>query len=150
MSKNYLKDEVLEAMQNSGGIMSTVAKRLGGDWHTAEKYVLKFAETRKALADEENKVLDICQQSLIKSIKDGNTQDAKWYLSTKGKHRGFSEKIINEMTGKDGGPIETSNLAILKILEQYEAKDLIKIINGADKKIDISSPGEPPEYVKTR
>jgi len=36
-----------------------------------------------------------------------------------------------ELSGPNGGPIETSNLAILKILEQYDAKDLIKIINAS-------------------
>jgi hypothetical protein len=106
MSKNYKKADILNAIENSGGIMSTIAAKLGCEWHTAEKYVLKYNETKQALEDEENKVLDICQQTLIKSIKGGNTQDAKWYLSTKGKRRGFTEKTEHELTGKDGGPVE--------------------------------------------
>ena len=107
MSIKYKKETVLQAIENSGGIMSTIAAKLSCDWHTAAKYVNMYEETKQALEDEENKVLDVCQQTLVKSIEDGNTQDAKWYLATKGKARGFSEKSTIEHTGKDGAAIET-------------------------------------------
>lgn len=97
------KEDVLTAINDSGGIMSTIAKRLSCDWHTAKKWCHKFEETAQALDDETEKVLDLAESKLYASINEGNTQDAKWLLSTKGKRRGFSER--HEITGADGGAI---------------------------------------------
>lgn len=38
------------------------------------------------------------ESAILKSIKDGNTQDAKWLLSSLGASRGFGDKVevINE------------------------------------------------------
>jgi transposase len=86
------KEKVLEAIRGSGAIMSTIAKRLDVAWHTADKYCHKTEETKQALENEIERTLDLAESVLLESIKSGNTQDAKWYLSTKGKTRGFNEK----------------------------------------------------------
>jgi len=94
------KSTVLAAIKGSGGVISTIAAKLSVDWHTAKKYVDKWEETRIALADESEKILDLAEVTLYDAIKEGNTQDAKWLLATKGKRRGFTER--HELTGADG------------------------------------------------
>jgi hypothetical protein len=94
------QDRVIEAIKGSGGIMSTIARRLEVSWHTAYKYTHNSEAARQALADEEERTIDLAESTLLKSIETGNTQDAKWYLSTKGKHRGYSER--HELTGANG------------------------------------------------
>ena len=91
--KKYTKEFVSEAIVGSGGIMSTIAKKLGCGWSTADKYVKKWEETRLVYAEEEETVLDMAEGTVLKSIKEGNTQDAKWFLSKKGIRRGYAEKI---------------------------------------------------------
>jgi hypothetical protein len=93
------KDQVLKAIKNSGGIMSTIARGIGCDWHTAKKYVMQWDETKEALQDETETILDMAEGALYGSIKEGNTQDAKWLLATKGRKRGFNEKLDIEHTG---------------------------------------------------
>lgn len=102
MSKayNYSKEEVLEAIKGSGSIMTAVAKRLKCDWATARAYVRKWEETKQAWDNEGEHILDMAESKLYQSIQEGNTQDAKWLLATKGKRRGFSER--HEITGADG------------------------------------------------
>lgn len=95
--------DVLQAIQGSGAVMSTIAKRLGVAWYTAKRYVNKWETTRQAFDDEEQKILDLAESAIYQSIQNGNTQDAKWLLSTKGKNRGFTER--QEITGADGGPV---------------------------------------------
>ena len=104
-------DVVLEAIRGSGGIVNTVAKRLDCDWHTAKKYINEWDETRAAFDDEREAILDMAEGVIYQSVKEGNSQDAKWILATLGKNRGFSEKHEIEHSGgitfvKDGTPFD--------------------------------------------
>ena len=92
-------ETIIEAIKGSGGIISTIAKRLNVSWHTADKYIQQSDETKEALADEREAILDMAEGALYSSIKEGNTQDAKWLLATKGRKRGFNEKIDIEHSG---------------------------------------------------
>jgi transposase len=97
-------ETIIEAIKGSGGIISTIAKRLNVSWHTADKYIQQSDETKEALADEREAILDMAEGALYGSIKEGNTQDAKWLLATKGRKRGFNEKIdidLNDVKAPD-------------------------------------------------
>lgn len=105
------KEQVLKAIKGTFGIMSKIAATLQVDWHTADKLTQKWQETRQALNDEIEQSLDLTEGYLMKSISDGNTQDGKWYLTKKGKHRGYGDKIETEThfvdkDGKDVIPIK--------------------------------------------
>ena len=93
------KDTVLIAIKGSGGIISTIADKLDVSWHTAKKYVMQWDETKEAIEDETETILDMAEGALYGSIKEGNTQDAKWLLATKGRKRGFNEKLDIEHSG---------------------------------------------------
>jgi transposase-like protein len=110
------KKAIIEAIKDSGGIMSTIARRLGVTWHTADSWVKQYDETKQALQDERETILDLAESTLFRNIKDGNSQDAKWLLSTMGKNRGYSER--QEITGVDGGPIDV-NAIIRKAEEEF-------------------------------
>jgi transposase-like protein len=110
------KKAIIEAIKDSGGIMSTIARRLGVTWHTADTWVKQYDETKQALQDERETILDLAESTLFRNIKDGNSQDAKWLLSTMGKNRGYSER--QEITGVDGGPIDV-NAIIRKAEEEF-------------------------------
>jgi len=99
--KQYKSAEVMEAIDGSGGIMSTVASRLKCDWHTAKKYTEKWEMTKIALANEKELVLDLCEGVLLRSIRGGDTSDAKWYLSTKGRSRGFGARTTLDLEVDD-------------------------------------------------
>ena len=96
----YTKDQVLKAIEGSGGIVSAVAQRLGCAWKTADNLVKRWAEVREAFMAEREKVLDIAETTLIKSIQNGDTQDAKWMLSKRGKARGYGDALDLTSDGK--------------------------------------------------
>ena len=89
----YTETLILEAIKDSTAIITIIAKRLNCDWHTAKKYIELFDSCKQALLDENEKTLDMAESVVYKSIQTGNTQDAKWLLGTKGKQRGYSEKV---------------------------------------------------------
>ena len=77
----YKAAQFIAAIKGSGGIMSTIAERVGCDWSTAKKYCLEYPTIKAAYDDECERVADMAEGILMKSIREGNTQDAKWYLS---------------------------------------------------------------------
>jgi len=87
----------------SGGIISTIANRVGCDWTTAKRFIDGSPTLATMYADECESVLDMAESVLIKSIQSGDTQDAKWLLSKKGKGRGFGDAV--EVSGPGGGEI---------------------------------------------
>jgi len=105
MSKNYTKEQVIEAIEKSAGIVSTIAKRLGCDWKIARKYVGKWACTQDAYDGECEKILDLAETKMIDIISQGDGPMIRYLLSTKGKRRGYTQST--EISGRDGGPIET-------------------------------------------
>lgn len=96
--------------------MSNIARKLDVTWHTADSWVKQYDETKQALQDEREAILDLAESTLFRNIKDGNSQDAKWLLSTMGKNRGYSER--HEITGADSGPIDV-NAIIRKAEEEF-------------------------------
>ena len=81
MGERFTKKQVIEAISNSGGVMSAVQQRLGcKSWATARKYVEKWADTREAWATENSHADDLAQSVIINDIKSGNVQTAKWWL----------------------------------------------------------------------
>lgn len=102
----YKAEKFIDAIKDSGGIVSTIAKRVGCDWHTAKKYIDTYATVTQAYQDECERVLDLAESKTIEMINEKDGTMIRYYLSTKGKHRGYTEKQQIEHTGKDGGPIE--------------------------------------------
>ena len=103
--------QTIEAIKGSAGIISTIAKRLEVDWHTAESYIKKYPTALDAFQDEREGILDMAEAAIFTAIKQGDTGSAKWILSTIGRKRGFTEKQEIGLTGTDGGPVE---IAIIK------------------------------------
>ncbi len=99
MTRKFKAPQVQEAIKGSGGITSTVAKRLDCHWVTANKHINKWESTRQAWKDEQETALDMCEQVILKSIQEGDTQNAKWMLSRLRKDK-FAPR--QEVTGADG------------------------------------------------
>ena len=81
----YTAKQFLDAIPGSGGIITTIAKRVGCTWNTAQKYIKKYPRVTQAYEDERDAIIDMAEATLLKSIREGNTQDAKWFLERKRK-----------------------------------------------------------------
>ena len=100
----YKAQDFIAVIPGSGGIVSTIAARLDCNWHTAKKYIDTMPTVKQAYDDECEKVLDRAESVLIQSINEGDSADSKWYLTKKGKHRGYVDHRA-EITGADGAPL---------------------------------------------
>ena len=82
----------------SGGIISTIANRVGCDWTTAKRFIEESPTLQRLYDNEQEAVLDLAESELVKSIQAGNTQDGKWLLTKKGKARGYGDESKQDIT----------------------------------------------------
>ena len=106
----YTAQQFIDAIPGTAGIVTTIARRIGCDWHTARRYIDQYPTIKAAYDDECEKVLDAAESAVIQAItpKEGGEADiptAKWYLTMKGAKRGYAPTERHEHSGTDGGPI---------------------------------------------
>lgn len=101
--KKYKKQDILNAIKGSYGIVSNVAANLDCDWHTASVYINQWPDTQEALQDEREGYLDLAENSCIDRVKNGDGQMIRFVLATIGKKRGYSttEETSAETAGAD-------------------------------------------------
>lgn len=100
MSNKYTAKIFIDAIPGSAGIISTIAKRIGCSWHTAKKHIDRHPTVRTVYDDELEQVLDLAETTVIGAMKGGDVGTARWFLSTKGKRRGYTEKTEIEQSGE--------------------------------------------------
>ncbi len=103
MGNGYTAQTFIDAIPGTGGIISAIARKVGCEWNTAKKYIDNYPTVRAAYDAECEAMLDLAESTVLKNIKDGDTADAKWYLTKKGKRRGYGDSV--ELTGEGGGPL---------------------------------------------
>ena len=108
--------------------MSVVAKRIGASWHTAARYVDMWEESRQAWSNEQETILDLAESKAHEAINKGDTAMIKWYLSKKGKERGYADSI--EVSGPKGKPVNLN----LSALSDDELRALSKVYEEAEEK----------------
>jgi transposase-like protein len=102
-TSKYTTQDFIDAIPGTGGIVSAIARKVGCDWATANKWVNEYPTVKRVYDAECESMLDLAESVILKNIKDGDTADAKWYLTKRGKRRGYGDAV--ELLGKDGGDI---------------------------------------------
>ena len=87
----HTKKELLEALIQSLGIVTTACKKVGISRTTYYDY-LKDADFKKQVDDIAEVAVDFAESQLHKQIQTGNTTATIFYLKTKGKQRGYVER----------------------------------------------------------
>ncbi len=91
------KEKFLEALEQSFGIMSQAAKKIGVDRTTPYKWIKEDDEYADRVSEIINVPLDFVESKLFEAISKDNITAIIFYLKTKGKHRGYVER--HELTG---------------------------------------------------
>lgn len=102
-SQQLKKEAMIAALEKRLGIVTTAAKEVGINRWTHYDWLKNDDEYRKAVAEIENVSLDFAESQLMKQMEGGNTAATIFYLKTKGKHRGYVERV--EHTGPEGETI---------------------------------------------
>lgn len=93
--------EIVETYRKSLGNMTLTCKQMNIPPKMVYEYMEKtpeFKEEMNAIRDGE--AVDFVESKLMQNIKDGDTTSIIFFLKTRGKKRGYSERL--EVTGSDG------------------------------------------------
>ena len=138
MAYKLTKEDVLEAIKNSGALITTIQKRLAPkagkniSWRCTKEYTEKWDETKAAMEDERQIVLDVAENTIMQKIYNGrDTEVAKWYLRMKGKERGYIE--TQEIMNRNPDPLNINLSGDTMTAEELLKSDNVEI-TGVDTK----------------
>lgn len=92
------KSKFIKAIKNTGGVISAIAGKLQCDWSTAKRMISEDADIERAYDDECEAMLDSAESNLHKLITQSDIVAIKYYLSTKGKARGYIIESKTDVT----------------------------------------------------
>mgnify|MGYP001619479343 CR=1 FL=1 len=102
--EKFLPEQVIEAIQNTRGMVSLAARHLGCEADTVRNYAKRYPQVAAAIKEERESVKDIAELVLFKKIQEGEPWAVCFFLKTQARDRGYVER--QELTGADGGPVE--------------------------------------------
>jgi len=108
----FTSTEIIEAIKEARGFVTVAASKLGCSRTTMYIYLKKYATAATALEDEREKRHDFVESKLMSAINGDNITAIIFYLKTQCKERGYIERYQQEVTGRDGGPIQTEAIGI--------------------------------------
>lgn len=100
-NRHIKKEKVLEALEQSLGVVTFACKSAGVARSTFYKWCKEDEDFNKKVKDVEGIALDFAESQLFKQIKNDNTSATIFYLKTKGRKRGYWEKQQMDMTTDD-------------------------------------------------
>lgn len=107
-AKARTEAEILEALRKTQGNISAAARALKLDRRCVYDRIQKSEKLQQAMNDERENLIDEAENALLKAIRRGEGWAVTLALKTQGKKRGYVEKTEQEISGPNGGPIETA------------------------------------------
>jgi len=95
--------QVEQAIRDSAGLLYLAAKRLRCSPSTVTNYVERSKRLQQAVEESIETRLDIAEGKLAEKISEGDTTALIFFLKTKGKKRGYTER--QELADADGKPL---------------------------------------------
>lgn len=91
--KSRLKySAVKQAVKGSAGIYAVIAKRLGCEWHTLERFVLSHPKIHRLIQNERETLVDLAEGKLTEKVEAGDNWAIGRVLDGPGKRRGWPVK----------------------------------------------------------
>ena len=116
MAYDFTKEQVLKAIEGSFGIMSNVARGLGGvEWHTAKTWVNTWECTKQAYKDQRERFKDLCEMRGGELVNEKDGPMIRFFLATIAKDRGYTTQT--EISGPGGGPVPVTYVEVVKPTE---------------------------------
>ena len=87
------KKELIDALIQSDGNMAAVARSFNCSRTLVWKYVDEDPEMRELTDELSESFVDEAESQLFKQIREGNTAAVIFFLKTRARHRGYSERL---------------------------------------------------------
>lgn len=91
-------DEIAKVYEKKAGNVSATCTALGIARNTFFSWRNEFPELNEKLTEVEESLVDFSESKLLEQINDGNLTAIIFHLKTKGKNRGYIEKVENDVS----------------------------------------------------
>lgn len=105
MGKHYTVKQFESAIPGSGGIIATIARRVGCSWHTAATYLKDSPTLARLYEDEANTIDDLAESVVIKAMQEGDINAAKWWLERRRRSKFATRQEVANATDDGGNAI---------------------------------------------
>ena len=89
--ERFTAEEVAKALEETGGIVTVAAARLGCARQTVSNYIQRYESVAQAREDGRDRSIDIAESMLMQQVRNGNITAIIYFLKTQGRHRGWNE-----------------------------------------------------------
>jgi hypothetical protein len=119
------------------GLLYDAAIQLGISYKTILNYLNKYPEAREAYEECSGRMLDLAEAKLFEAVQKGQPWAICFFLKSKGKARGYQEKVIlnapfTEDTPRNYVPLDQLNLSfaarkeLLQAFREYNGDNVSK------------------------
>jgi hypothetical protein len=98
-TKKITNDEIATMYEKKGGNVSATCTALGMDRKTFYNRKEKNKALRDKINETDESLIDFAESKLMEHINDGDVTSLIFFLKTKGKKRGYVERVENEISG---------------------------------------------------
>lgn len=126
------KEKLLVLLKECSGIVTFACEKAGLSRQTFYRWCRDDPDFKDRVDAINELQIDVAEASLLKKIQGGDTTAIIFYLKTKGKDRGYSER--REISIPGGVGVELKNDFDVSKLSDEERKVLLKIAEKQDKK----------------
>lgn len=106
--KQYTAQEVINAIEGTGGIVGTIADKLKCTTRTVQNYIADYPTVKEAWRSERLKLRSMGERTIAKQAQAGNLKAAMFIVNQLDPDTGefVSPTTRMELTGEGGGPVE--------------------------------------------
>ena len=101
--RKYTQEQVIEALEQSKGMIAPAARALGCSRDTIRTYLEEYTAVAQAKLDQREAVTDMAENALYAAILRGEAWAICFYLKCMARDREYVEKA--EISGPGGKPI---------------------------------------------
>jgi hypothetical protein len=103
-SERYTAAQIIEALKATKGMVYLAADKLGCSHQTVYNYIERYPTVKAEWDAQNGKMGDTAELKLYQAVMNSEPWAVAFYLRTKGKSRGYTER--QELTGADGGEVK--------------------------------------------
>ena len=119
------KDEVLQRLSDTSGIVASACKQAGISRFTFYEWYKNDPDFAEKVDDVKELQKDFAESLILKKMKEGDTTMIIFYAKTRMKDRGYVER--QEVTGADGKPLVSEAKVDLSKLTEEQRSVLLSI-----------------------
>lgn len=118
------KDEVRRALLDAHGLKAVAARKLGVERITLNLFIERHDDLKELAYAIDEETIDFAESKLLQAINNGNVRAIIYYLTNKGKSRGYGkDTTTNVLVMNNNAPTSGENALLAEKALEYLGGD---------------------------